>query len=143
MECASHPPLHKVNWARVWRIHRKKGSLTVVFVILLEYFIFFGTVGCFIAAGVAEFWAGRKRPSFIFRILEPMAGIIGVVAIPSRFWGVSISHSFLSWAMVFGSFLIAVLAVLSKYTSRFALSCVLVGAAFLAFMWYGNGAYHH
>jgi hypothetical protein len=102
-------------------------------------------------------------------MVEIAAGIVGVLAIPTKFWSTPvisprvvpelnatleqitalrwgtavISSEALSWTMVFLSCLLGGLSLVSKYASRVALRCVLIGSATLAFWWYHNGAYHH
>jgi hypothetical protein len=95
-------------------------------------------------AFVAEIRAYKTEAWFILRMVEISFGIIGVVAIPSRFWGATVvSRVALSWTMVYVSLLMCLLAMVSKYASKVALKFVFVGNAFLACLWYLNGAYHH
>jgi hypothetical protein len=80
----------------------------------------------------------------LLTIIECAAGMVSDLALPSRFWGVTgLSSAWLSWTMISVSLLLGVIALLSKYVSRVALSLVLIGNGILAFFWYFNGAYHN
>jgi hypothetical protein len=97
----------------------------------------------FAIAAVIEFRATHKRPGLILRIAESTFGVVAAVALSSRFWGITgLSPARLSWTMLFALLLTSGLSLLSKYSSRFALSLVLLGNGILAFFWYHNGAYH-
>jgi hypothetical protein len=116
----------------------------VLLIIVLYCIVLFLPVGCFLAAAVRELRAHEKGTGFLLRIVEIVFGIIGVVAIPSKFWGTTlVSRVALSWMMVGVSLLMCILALGSKYASRVALSLVLAGNVILACLWYLNGAYHH
>lgn len=112
--------------------------------ILLWFLILLVLLTFFVVAAVVEFRSNHKGPGFLVSIVEIAAGMISFFALPSRFWGFTgFSPAMLSWAMVFVSLLMGGLALLGKYTSRVALSFVLVGNGILAFLWYFNGAYHN
>src|SRR5579864_5489418 len=98
----------------------------------IYFAILLGTIGCFIVAGVVELLSRRWELSLVLRILEVAAGIVSVFAIPTRAWGL-IPAMALNWTMVSISILIGVLALLSNYSSRKALSCVVLGSIVLAF----------
>ena len=121
-----------------------KGWWSVLVVIVLYCILLCLPVGCFVVASVAELRAHPKVTSGLVQMVELAYGIVGVVAIPSRFWGTTfVSRVTLSWTMVGISLLMCILALVSKYASRVALSFVLAGNFILACLWYLNGAYHH
>ena len=141
------------------------------FLFLFLYALLLLPLGCFLVAAVAEIRSrDRGQPLFFFlRMVEIAAGIVGVLAIPSKFWSTPvisprvvpelnttleqiaalrwgttvISSEALSWIMVCLSLLLGGLSLVSKYASRVALTSMLIGSAILAFWWYHNGAYHH
>lgn len=116
----------------------------MLLIIVLYCIVLCLPIGCFVAASVAELRAHEKGPSALLSMVEIAFGIVGVVAIPSRLWGAAtfVSRGTVSWLMVGISLLMCILALVSKYASRVALSFVLAGNFFLAGLWYLNGAYH-
>jgi cyanate permease len=56
----------------------------VIFVILIYYVFLLLPFGLFLAAAVAEIRSYQKGPAFFLRMVEIVAGIIGVLAIPSK-----------------------------------------------------------
>jgi len=116
----------------------------MVFVILLLYVVSVLPLIFFLAAAIAEtIRSAQKGAAFLFRMGEIAAGVI-LFAVHYQYWGVTrISSASLSWTMVCISLLLGGLALVSKYESRVALRCALLGSGSLAFLWYFNGAYHH
>lgn len=58
----------------------------MIFVILIYYVFLLLPFGLFLAAAVAEIRSYQKGPAFFLRMVEIVAGIIGVLAIPSKSW---------------------------------------------------------
>jgi hypothetical protein len=116
----------------------------MIFVILLSFVVLVLPLVFFLVAAVAEIRSHQRGAAVFFvRMGEIAAGII-FFAVHYQYWGVTrISSSSLSWTMVCVSLLLGGLSLVSKYESRVALRCVLLGSASLAFLWYFNGAYHH
>ena len=116
----------------------------MIFVILLSYILLVLPLIFFLAAAIAEsIRTTQKGVAFFCRMGVIAAGII-FFAVHYQYWGVTrISSSSLSWTMVCISLLVGGLSLVSKYESRVALRCALLGSASLAFLWYFNGAYHH
>jgi ABC-type Na+ efflux pump permease subunit len=121
-----------------------KEALNMIFLILLLYVLLVLPLIFFLAAAIAEsIRSTQKGAAFFFRMGEIAVGII-FFAVHYQYWGVNrISSSSLSWTMVCISLLLGGLLLVSKYESRVALRCALLGSASLAFLWYFNGAYHH
>jgi hypothetical protein len=63
-----------------------KWGFRVIFVILIYYAFLLLPLGLFLAAAVAEIRSYQEGPAFFLRMVEIVAGIIGVLAIPSKFW---------------------------------------------------------
>ena len=110
----------------------------MVVIILIYWALLIVPTGCFLAAAAAEIRFHKGPPLlFLLRMVEIAAGIIGI-------WATLLVYNSVerSWTMVFASLLFAGISLVSNYSSRFALRCVLIGSAFLAFLWYFKGAYH-
>ena len=116
----------------------------MVFIILLLYVALVLPLIFFLVAAIAEtIRSTQKGAAFFFRMGEIAAGVI-LFVVHFQYWGVTrISSASLSWTMVCISLLLGALFLVSKYKSRVALRCALLGSASLAFLWYFNGAYHH
>ena len=98
----------------------------------------------FLGAAIAEIKRShQKGAGFFFRMGEIAAGFIFFAAYYKAPGVMRITSSTLSWTMVCISLLISGLSLFSKYESRVALGCVLLGSASLACLWYFKGAYHH
>ena len=111
----------------------------MIFIILILYALLIVPTGCFLVAATAEIRSHKKGPVLLFllRMVEIATGIIGI-------WATTLVDQSVarSWTMVCASLLLGGVSMLSNYTSRVALRCVLIGSAFLAFLWYFKGAYH-
>ena len=109
----------------------------MVFIILIPYALLILPVVLFLVAAIAEIRSYKNEPAFFFRMLEISAGILSL-------WEMTrVGQSAdLSWKMVGASLLLGVVSLFSKYASRIALRCVILGSALLAFLWYFKGAYH-
>jgi hypothetical protein len=106
--------------------------------VLMEYAVLLLTLGCFLVAALAEIRSYKKGPTFFLRMAEIAAGVVAL------WWMTTVGQSSpRSWTMVYGCLLLGGLSPFSKYASRVALRCVLMGSAILAFLWYFKGAYHH
>ncbi len=116
----------------------------MVFIIFISFVLLILPLVFFLGAAIAEVRSHQKEaPFFFLRIAEIAAGIV-FFAVHYKYWGFTrISPSSLSWQMVCLSLLLGGLMLMSKYESRVALRCALLGSASLAFLWYFNGAYHH
>jgi hypothetical protein len=66
-------------------VHDGKWGFRVIFVILIYYAFLLLPLGLFLAAAVAEIRSYQEGPAFFLRMVEIVAGIIGVLAIPSKF----------------------------------------------------------
>jgi hypothetical protein len=118
--------------------------MNFITLVLSYYFLLLLPLACFVIAAVIELRSQAKGSGIFLRLVEMFVGAVGVIALPSRFWGmIGVSSYALSWAMVFILLMMALISPLSKYASRAALSLALLGNVFLAFLWYFNGAYHH
>jgi hypothetical protein len=114
-------------------------AATIIWLLILLVLL-----ACFGVAAVIEFRNNRRGSGFLWSIVEIAIGMISFFGLLPKMWGLTgLSSASLSWTMVFASLLMAGLALLAKYTSRVALSLVLLGNGFLAILWYFNGAYHN
>jgi hypothetical protein len=107
----------------------------LVVIIAIEYLIVCLIFGGFLVAGILELRHHKlPRPLLLLRLVEIAVGLASL-------WGaVYITRSrSLSWTMVCFWIVLGVISAMSKYASRFALFCVLVGNAALACLWYFKG----
>ena len=96
---------------------------------------------CFAVAAIAEIRQSRQKGrSFFVRMGEIAAGFILFVAYYKSPGIMRITSSIPSWTGVSLSLLLGGLSLGSKYESRLALRCVLLGSASLACLWYFKGA---
>jgi len=115
----------------------------MLLILLISYLFFVLPVACFLVALVTEILAYKEGTGFLLRMIEIALGIVVFLAIPTKFGSKTfLSRAAFSWTMVCVSLLMVLLALVSKYTSRVALSSVLAGSSLLACLWYFNGAYH-
>lgn len=116
----------------------------MLFVIVLYLFVLALPPVSFVVAAIAESMRSRQKGAgFFFRMGEIAAGII-LFAAYYKYPGVlRISSGTLSWTMVCISLLLGGLSLFSKYESRLALRCVLLGSVSVACLWYFKGAYRH
>jgi hypothetical protein len=121
-----------------------KETLKVIFIIMLSFLVLVLPPSFFLVACIAEIRAHESgQPVFFLRMGEIAAGFI-FFGVYFAYWGVTHnSASSLSWTMVCVSLVLGGASLISKYESRVALRCVVLGSIFLALLWYFNGAYHH
>jgi hypothetical protein len=116
----------------------------MLFVIVLYLILLALPLLSFLVAAIAEIKRShQKGAGFFFRMGEIAAGFIIFAAYYKSPGVMRVTSSTLSWTMVCISLLLGGLSLVSKYESRVALRCVLLGSASLACLWYFKGAYQH
>jgi hypothetical protein len=116
----------------------------MLFVMVLYLFLFALPPLSFLVAAIAEIRRShQKGRGFFLRMGEIAAGVILFVAYYKYPGILQITSGTTSWTMVCISLLLGGLSLVSKYESRLALRCVLLGSASLACLWYFKGAYQH
>jgi hypothetical protein len=114
----------------------------MVFAILISYVVALLPLVFFLVAPVLEWRSAQKRMALFLRMGEIAVGII-IWAVPTAgYWGIMrVYGSSTSWTLVWISLGLGGLSLVSKYESRAALICALLGSTSLAFWSYFNGAY--
>jgi hypothetical protein len=116
----------------------------MLFVIVLYLILLALAPLSFAGAAIAEIKRSRaKGAGFFLRMGEIAAGFILFVAYYKAPGVLRVTSGTLSWTMVCISLLLGVVSLVSKYESRVALRCVLLGSVSLACLWYFKGAYRH
>ena len=116
----------------------------MLFVIVLYLILLALPLLSFLVAAIVEIKRShQKGAGFFFRMGEIAVGFIIFAAYYKSPGVLRVTSSTLSWTMVCISLLLGGLSLVSKYESRVALRCVLLGSASLACLWYFKGAYQH
>jgi hypothetical protein len=116
----------------------------MLFIIALYLILLALPLLSFLGEAIAEIKRSQEKGAgFFLRMGEIAAGFIVFVAYYRAPGVMRITSSTLSWTMVCISLLLGGLSLVSKYKSRVALLCVILGSAPLACLRYFKGAYHH